>query len=250
MCITYSTFMDENILLKLGLTHPADKIYLSLLKFHRASITEIAHETGLYRPTIYRTVPLLIEKSLVTKIKGGKRTFYVAENPMKLSKLIDTLKTEFDETLPELSRMYEGSKQRPIIKYVEGKKAIQDIYEDMIRRSKKGEAFYRYESPRDLKIISRYYPKLYWQRATGTQGEIEKYVITNEVTVPKRNDRIMRHVKSIPTAFDTFDYNITQLIYKDTVAFIDFDTETATVIQNKRFAEFQLKIYKMLFKKL
>jgi sugar-specific transcriptional regulator TrmB len=242
--------MNKSTLSKLGLTYPADKIYISLLKNHRSSIAEISRDTGLYRPLIYRTLPRLLDNNLITKIIIGKRTLYIAENPTKLQNMVTAIKNELEAELPDLTRMFEGSQQRPVMRYFEGKKAIQDIYEEMIRRSKKGDEVYRYESPRDFKIIGKYYPSLYWQRATGPQGEIEKYVITNEETSQKRSDRLWRHTKHIPSDFDSFDYNITQLIYKDTVAFIDFDTETATLIQNKRFADFQLKIFRMLFKKL
>lgn len=238
------------ILKKLGLSYPSDEIYLSILKTHRTSIAEISKDTGIYRPTIYRTLPLLLEKGLISKIKIGKRTLYFAENPTKLHTTIEDLKSELDEKMPELSQLYEGSKNKPLVSYVEGRNNIQKIYGDLIRRSKKGDEFYRYESPRDYKTLGRYYPTLYWKHATGPNAELEKWVITNEQTEKKRSKRLWRHVRIVPESYDPFDYNITQLIYKDTVCFIDYDTETATVIKSKRFAEFQLKIYHLLFGKL
>lgn len=243
--------MENNILHKLGLSYPEDKIYLCLLRLHWANISTLSKETGVYRPTLYRVLPVLIEKNLVTKTQAGKRTLYVAEDPNVLHSFADEIKTELESALPDLSRLYEGSQKRPIIRFYEGKKAIQHIYENMMGESKKGDAYYRYESPRgDYKKFGRYYPNIYWKRATGPEGEIEKYVITNEETNKNRRIRLMRHSKAIPASFDSFDYNITQLIFKNKVAFIDFDTETATVIENQRFAEFQLKIFKMLFQKL
>jgi sugar-specific transcriptional regulator TrmB len=243
--------MKKNTLLtKLGLEHPADIIYTTLLRLHRATIAELSRETGIHRPVIYKVLPSLEDKHLVSKVKVGKRTMYMAENPVVLQGLVDDIKNELDQTIPELSQIYEGSQKKPIVRYVEGRKAIQKIYEDVVRKSKKGDAYYRYESPRDITNVGRYYPALYWKIATGPDSKIERYIITNEDTKPRRKDRIMRHIKAIPKSIDPFDYNITQLIYKDTVAFIDFDTETATLIENKRFADFQLRLFKMLFRKL
>ena len=37
---------------------------------------------------------------------------------------------------------------------------------------------------------------------------------------------------------------------EDKVVFIDYDPETATLIKNQRFADFQLKIFKMFFNSL
>jgi sugar-specific transcriptional regulator TrmB len=242
--------VNKTLLAKLGLEYPADKIYMVLLRMHRATIAELSRETGIHRPVIYKHLPSLLDKHLISPVKVGKRTMYMAENPEVLQGLVDDIKTELEETIPELSRMYEGSQKKPIVRFVEGRKAIQNIYEDVVRGAKKGDAFYRYESPRDLYKSSKYYPALYRKIATGPDSQIERFIITNENTAPLRRPKIMRHVKAIPKSHDPFDYNITQIIHKDTVAFVDFDTETATVIENKRFADFQLRIFKMLFGKL
>lgn len=247
----YNTLSDKKQLLtRLGIGHPADKIYVALLKTHRATVAELSRITGLYRPVIYKTLPELIDKHLVSKVSVGKRSMYIAENPNVLQGLVDDLKAELEETIPELTQLYEGSQHKPIVRFVEGRKAIQKIYEDMARKSKKGDVYYRYESVRNYKNNVRYYPSLYWKKATGPTSTLERYLITNEDAAKNRSLRLNRHIKFIPSSYDPFDYNITQLIYKDVVAFIDFDTETATIIENKRFADFQLKIYRMLFRKL
>jgi hypothetical protein len=249
--------MDNNTLIskrellkKLGVTHPGDKIYLALLKLRRATVAELARETGCYRPLIYKELPHLISRRLISKVPVGKRIMYIAENPLVLQALVDRLREEVDLTIPELSQMYEGSHNKPVVRYVEGCKAIQKIYEDIVRRAKKGDSYYRYESIRDYKENGKYYPALYRHKATGNQNVLDRYLITNEEGSLHRPLRINRFVKTIPSSYDAFDHNITQVIFKDTVAFIDFDTETATIIENKRFADFQLKIYKMLFGKL
>ncbi len=240
----------HHLLARIGLTDSEGSLYLALLRLHRSTIAELSRDTGIYRPTIYRTLPHLIARHLVSKIRVGRRTMYMAENPDTLQALVDGTRSELDAALPDLHRAYEGSQKRPLIRFIEGKDGIRHIYDDMVRASKKGDSTYRYESPRDYHLLKRYYPESYWKRAAGPEGEIEKYVITNEDTHSRRNKRLNRHSKAIPASYDAFDYNITQLIYKDKVAFIDFDTETATVIENKRFAEFQLKIFKMLYEKL
>lgn len=240
----------QKTLNKLGLTYPEDKIYLSILRLHRTHIVQLSQETGIHRPTIYRVLPLLIEKGLISKIRIGRRTFYIAEDPKNLEALAEEITDEVKKTIPELSRIYTSSQKRPVIRFFEQKQGIRHVYDDMIRSSNKGDATYRYESPRDYKMLKEYYSQSYWKRGSDKAGEIEKYVITNEQTHVRRSPRINRHSKSIPAVYDNFDYNITELIYKNKVAFIDFDTETATVIENQRFADFQRKLFKLLFKKL
>jgi len=240
----------KQVLQNLGLSPLETQVYLSLITHGRMSVSSISQDTGVYRPTIYRVLPTLIENGLVSSIIIKKRKLYIAEDPRRLSKLIINKKNDLESILPDLSRIFGGIQARPVVSFYEGKKAIQRIYEIMTERLKKGEAFYRYESPRDHKILKNYYPELYRKRTGGPNGEIEKYVITNEVTEKDRLKRLTRHTRYIPEDIDTFDYNISEVIYKDTVMFIDYDTETATVIQNKRFADLQLRLFKILFSKL
>lgn len=79
---------------------------------------------------------------------------------------------------------------------------------------------------------------------------MQKFVITNEATESRRRNRIERYAKVVPKSFDPFEYNITQIIYGNNVAFIDYDSETASLIENPTFARFQRQIFKLLFSKL
>lgn len=241
---------NADLLVSLGLTRAEAAVYLALLDSHRSSVAEIARSTGIERPTVYRALPSLVARGLVGKVRVGKRIMYVAESPSVLSALADDIAAKVQDSVPDLMRRYDGSMCRPIVRYFEGKEGIHHVYDEMIRRLKKGDAIYRYESPKSFKGLKGYYPPIYLKRATGPEGQFEKYVITNAATVGKRVERLWRHVKAIPASYDAFDHNITELIYKDCVAFIDYDTETATVIENRRFADFQLKIFKLLFGKL
>ena len=47
-----------------------------------------------------------------------------------------------------------------------------------------------------------------------------------------------------------FDYNVTEVIYGDRVAFIDYNSETAMIIESKVIADFQKHIFKSFYKKL
>jgi hypothetical protein len=47
-----------------------------------------------------------------------------------------------------------------------------------------------------------------------------------------------------------FDFGITQLIYGDKIAFIDYNTDTATIIENPVIAKFQATLFKIMFDQL
>ena len=50
--------------------------------------------------------------------------------------------------------------------------------------------------------------------------------------------------------FGLFYYEISELIDSQKVAFMDYQTETAIVIENPAIAEFQKKIFQMLYQLL
>lgn len=235
---------------KLGLPAQAETIYQTLLKSGPATLAGLAKATRLYRPLLYRQLPLLLEKNLISESKLGKRTIYTAENPSNLQVILEELQAEFQERLPVLQHQFEHASKKPAIRYFQGREGIAYVFDYMVSHTKKGETLYRYESSADYTKHKKYYSKSYWHRAAGPNWDMQKFVITNETTQKKRRNRIERYSKAIPRSYDSFEYNITYIIYGDYVAIIDYDTETASLIESPKFAQFQRQIYKLLFSKL
>lgn len=239
------------LLQKLGLTDNESKVYLALLENGKQNISALSKLTGLYRPVIYKLLPALFSHQLVAKQKVGKRVYYLAENPTQLKVLANRIVDDLDGAANELMQTYRNAKQRPVIKNYEGRDGIKHVFEEMMSVCKKGDIIYRYESPKDYVKNKEYYPRLYLKKATGnTESIIEKFVITNEVTHQKRNKRLERYSKFVPRSTDPFDYDITLLVYKNRVVFIDYKREVANVIESTRFAEFQKQLFLLLFKSL
>lgn len=55
---------------------------------------------------------------------------------------------------------------------------------------------------------------------------------------------------AIPKNYDLFEDNVTKLIYSNKVAIIDHNTHTSFIVENQKFANFEKKIFKLLFKYL
>ncbi|HEY4515594.1 MAG TPA: helix-turn-helix domain-containing protein [Candidatus Paceibacterota bacterium] len=236
----------KGVLRQLGFSGIAEKIYLTLLKKGSCSIAELAQLTGKHRPAIYKSLPELTSSNLVSKFVKGKRIVYKAESPATISALSKKQIENVNLALPTLLDVFHNKDRKPKISFFEDKEGIATVYEQLISGTKKGEVVYRYESPKDYKKNKRYYPSLYWKRA-GATGDIDKYVITNLKTHEKRHKNLNRFSKAVSIPFED---NITQIIGNGKVIFIDYDTETAVVIENDRFVDFQKSIFKMLFEKL
>jgi len=238
----------QDILGHLGLTTQEAAIYLSLLQSGPALVSSIARSTGLHRPTVYQVLPRLIERELVTVFPRKKQKMYVAEAPEKLEHLFERFSEEFHDVLPELTRLHATGSTRPVIKFLEGKKGIMFVFTDIVRTLKRGETFYRYSSRKATTRGDAYLPPIY--RELRDTKQLQRWVITNEPVSKEKRPRLERAVKLIPREFDLFEYDVTQLIYGHKVAFVDYNTQTALVIENPLVARFQKKIFELLFRML
>ena len=235
-----------DILTSLGLTAAESEMYLTLLEFGPGTVSHISRESTLHRPAIYAAIPLLREKGLISQRQVGKLIHYAAENPERLRVLADIVHEELDEVIPKLVARH--SKKTPYVRRLDGKAGVHAVYEDILRTLKPGEEFYRYssENVNDAKQIGL--PKNYEKQRD--KMKIERLVITNPQYIAAREPKLEESLKVVPKEFLPFDHHVSQIIYGDKIAFIDFNQPIATIIENPTLAKFQKDIFKMLFKKL
>ncbi len=239
----------DDLLQRLGLTTVEARIFRSMLEHGPSTISELSRFTAIHRPMVYKNIAQLVEKDLVAPSLRGKRTVYIAEHPEKLRARLEETKQSFEKLLPELVAHYQTVSTRPVVKIFTGKKGITSVYDDMMVTLKKGEVFYRYESHKNYRANRKYLPERYFER-TGDSGDLDRYIITNEQTGRTKKQRLGRFFKIVPASYDVFAYDISHIIYGDKVAFIDFSSETAYILESPAFARFQQKIFRLLFDKL
>ncbi len=237
---------------KLGLSGHESHVYLALLEYGKMGVSDIARKTGLYRTMIYEALGKLEQEGLVTISLKGKYKRYVAESPKKLEAKFLELSNQFDDELAALTLMQRAPMScRPIVKYVEGRKGITAVHDNIVETLKKGDVYYRYSSStahKQADLRPQYLSKKY--RLLRDQKHLERKVITNVPNKMGKRIRLEREVKVVPPDFDLFEYNISQIIYGNKVAVVDYNTETAVVIENETIAKFQSKIFELLFRKL
>lgn len=236
---------------KLGLSSDESRVYLALLEHGAMGVSDIARATKLYRTDVYEAVESLLHDGLVSVAPRGKYKRYSAESPRKLEARFLELSNRFDNEMSSLNSLYESPDAcRPKVKYVEGAEQIRAINDDVVTTLKKGDVFYRYSSANVKAEREKrdYLSKKY--RVIRDQKQLERFVITNVPNKERKTPRLGRAVKIVPPTFDLFDYNISQIIYGNKVAVIDYNTETAVVIENASVAKFQEKIFQLLFRKL
>jgi sugar-specific transcriptional regulator TrmB len=237
------------ILQKIGLSEHESIIYMALLERGSMNISDLCRFTHIHRPSVYKAIESLKARNIISETPRGKRVLFTAEPPSALTGEIGALSMALAEALPKLTGMYERQGARPIIRFFEGKAGLTAVFDDVVNSLGRGEVFYRYSSRNYLYTDGdKYLSKQY--RTIRDQKHLERLVITNQQASLGKPPRLERETKIIPQGFDPFDYNITQVIYGNKTALIDYNTETALVIENEKMALFFMKLFKLLYSKL
>jgi sugar-specific transcriptional regulator TrmB len=249
MCtILVHIMTTQHLLQALGLTKSESTLYLTLLKQGPLTLAELARLAKIHRPAAYKDIPHLIKKNLVSTTSKGRRTYFHAESPEQLSRFLSETQSSLSETLPSLIEMYNKKSNAPRVRFLEGKTAIASVYDDIIETLNTGDVFYRYSSAANNRRRGSYVPQNYEARRDAKR--LERYVITNTRTAEQKKQKLERYIKVVPAQFDLFEQNITQLIYANRIAYVDYNTDTAVIIENKIIAEFQKRLFQLLFSKL
>ena len=238
----------DSLFFSIGLGPEHARLYSTLVKAGPATLAELAREARLYRPAAYRILPELEERGLVERVLRGKRTYFAPRPPSVLAALVEDARHTSTETLVGLQEQFEKRRRAPQITVGHGRKGIANVYEDIVESLRRGDVFYRYSSGRKKRSRTAYVPARYEERRDAKR--LERYVITNKRTSSQKRQKLERYIKIIPAEFDQFEYDVTLLVYKDKIAYVDYGSETAITIENPAVAEFQLKLFKLLFSKL
>ncbi len=239
----------REVIQNLGFSRDESRIYLTLLGRGPLLISHIAHHTGMHRPTVYRALPILQARGLVSVVaSGGKQNRYVAENPEKLRSLFDYYNKNFEKLLGDLQETYAAKKNKPLIKFLEGRRGLAFVASDLLATLKRGDAYYVYTTKRASIITNKYLPKSFHRGRLTKQ--IERFVITDELADFQKKSDLTLAVKIIPTKYDFINDKITQVIYGDKVAVTDFEANNGFIIENAMFAQLQKKFFKALYELL
>jgi hypothetical protein len=200
----------------------------------------------MHRTDVYRWLPLLEDRRLVTRFLSGKRTFYRANDPKHLKEVLSSLESRLDIVIETLQ-----AKQQKIgegmFEYGRGADAIRSFHEQSIDDLPMDATIYRYSS-RKRSYSGVGLSDIYKEKRK--RKHIYRKLITNEYQVTEKTPDPMREIAVIPESFGLFEYDITKSIVGDTVKIVDYETLEIFVIRNRQFAEFEKKLFELLFPKL
>jgi sugar-specific transcriptional regulator TrmB len=226
-----------------GLPEREALVWYVLATHEPLHITDISRIADLHRPAVYTQLEALIQKGLVEELEIPGRRRYRTTGTRKFTAwaraqervFVDSLtrlQEEEGEPMPEEMRIYRG-------------KEIRRVWEELAQSPKKT-VFYRYDGYPGSLNIDRYIPKEYIE-GLKSRG-LERFVVTNQALRRRAyQKRVECASRVLPASFDPFEQGISQFIYSDKIALVDFSTETAFVIKNATLADFHRRLFKYLY---
>ena len=135
--------MDEQLisnLQDLGLSEKESRVYIANLMLGPSSVQRIADQAGIKRVTTYVILESLVSLGLVSQSVKGKKTFFIAEDPISLSRLIakreeelKDQKSNFDSILPQLKNLKNSPTDVPSVRFYDSAEGIKSIVKTFYR---------------------------------------------------------------------------------------------------------------------
>lgn len=244
----YNTDMKD-FFIQLGLHDKEASVLSSLLELGSSTVSEIAIKARLNRTTTYDILAHLKTMGLVSSVGEAKQITYIAERPDALLNYLEQKSQDYQNkaeevkrAMPELRALFNEKGNQPKIKFYNGISGIESIYEDTLTAT---EPIRAYASVRNMHMALPHYFPDYYKRRT-TKGIHIRAILpdTEEGKERSEHDKIeARESRLVPV--DKFDFSLEIDIYDDKVAIMSLAEEFGVVIQSKRIAEAQKKIFEL-----
>ena len=165
----YDAAMDAQLISSiedLGLSNKEARIYVASLMLGASGVQSIADYSGIKRVTTYVILESLVTLGLVSQIVKGKKTFFIAEDPTNLRRLLDKREQEvkeqkqsFETILPSLLGLKALPKESPSVRFYEGVEGIRTVSETYMSKARMKEAKMIY-GVTNLDHVFNYFPEI------------------------------------------------------------------------------------------
>lgn len=240
----------SKILQNFGLNQNEAIVYLTLLKYPKMTMSEIARATNLKRASCYQYLNLLLAKDFVLRIPIGKRMFFGAVNPKKVLAIIRKRYLAFEKATEEMAKQYEKTTNKPKVVFYEGKREIKNIYEDLFKTI--GDTY-------SIFPPTAFFENFTEQEYDDFDSKISRYALkskdliiadkyfrrVNEIR--NKNGLENKKTKKLP---ESFKNNVDVLIHHDKVALISLRNLSGLVIEDQDIADLFKNIHSFIWKSL
>jgi len=233
--------MDHRELVSLGLAEKEAKIYLAALELGKTTVLKIAEKSKVNRATSYIAIETLMQKGLMSSVDEGKKQYFFAESPEKLSLLfreeamaIQRKQEYLDKLMPELKSINNLDKEKPVVRYFEGKAGVRAMVEDMFNAKSGEEILMTYNADLIEKTFDRSelddWAEKRIKKGVHVKGIYAKKDVAN---IRRRENTVLKHVSS-----DEYNIKSDIAVYEDKIRIASLEKRLiGIIIEDKEAAE-------------
>ncbi|PIW36506.1 MAG: hypothetical protein COW24_04835 [Candidatus Kerfeldbacteria bacterium CG15_BIG_FIL_POST_REV_8_21_14_020_45_12] len=218
-------------LTELGLSDKQATVYIATLELGSASALDISKQANIKRPTAYVILEELQNMGLVTMLKTGSTTIFLAQKPSVLGNTLEKQLALFQSIKPLLSDIYLKEGARPTVNYYNGAREVAELYRMFLVEHSKIDLL---SSDREPFVIrsNDLFNKFYSEISNGG------YTVREVVTSTKFNTEYAKiysnNFHTIRTIDDQFQFFGDNVMFGNTLVVASFDsTPYAIAIESK-----------------
>ncbi|MFA5991105.1 MAG: helix-turn-helix domain-containing protein [Candidatus Doudnabacteria bacterium] len=241
-------FELQKALLILNFTEKEANVYLACLELGKGTVSQIARHANINRTHGYNILDTLANRGLVIISGKEPKQEYAAESPEKIKEMIrneikknEAYLKEADAIIPKLKSIH-NVKGRPQIRFYEGEKGIEEVYEDTL--TSKGEIL-AYAMVEDVhNTLPDYFPKYYFRRA---QKNIPIRAIFPNTPAAKeltKDNKIQKRQTALVPA-DKYSFSPEINIYDNKVMIASWKEKLGIIIESGEVADAMKKIFEL-----
>ena len=223
-------------------------MYVALLELGRGTVSQIATRAKVSRTSGYHVLAGLVSKGLATISGREPKQEYVAEPPAKLQRLMDReLERQKGRSartaaiVPGLDAIFNRG-DRPRVRFFEGTKGLEDVYEDTLTSH---ETIRAIASVEDMhKTLPDYFPEYYARRAR--KGISIRAIFPDSPTgreQTKFNVQEKRETALVPKKDFSFSPEIN--VYDDKVMIASWREKLGIIIESSEIADAMKKMFEL-----
>ncbi len=126
-------------LAELGISAKETDVYMAMLELGPSSVQDISKKAGVNRSTTYIMIEALKRRGLISSFEKGKKVFFMAESPQRLTQLleeemshIEAKKQRLQNSLPRLLAIFNSVSDKPRVRFFEGEEAMNQVRQEII----------------------------------------------------------------------------------------------------------------------
>ncbi len=242
---------NENTQIKLtlqnfGFSEKEADVYIATLELGKGSVTEVARKAGINRTTGYDILNSLVNKGVVSASGREPKQEYAAEPPEAISTYLKKEVGKLDENIKRSENivhdltLLHAYKNRPKIRFYEGKEGLQHVYEDTLTST---ETIRAYASVEDVHTaLPGYFPEYYKRRAKKGIAIRAIFPHTAEALKLHAHDEEEKR-ETVFVSAGTYNFSPEINIYDDKVMIASWREKLGIIIESREIADAMKKTY-------